>query len=262
LIISIIIIPVSFLGGALLQQAQSSFDTQYSTSSLIDKISSNVLFERLDIDLESLREKGINFFINILTSTAKQIPSFVISIFVMIVSIYYILINWNYLSEKIRKYIPFKNKEKISKDIAYSTKHIVYGYFLIAILEFIVGAIGFWLSGVQYYLLLPSIMALLAFIPGLGPGMVWVPLIIVNLISGDYLTALGVLLTGLTISILIETIFFGKIIGKQAKIHPLIILIGVFGGVPLFGIFGFIIGPLILSYTLKLLEELLENKKY
>jgi len=69
-----------------------------------------------------------------------------------------------------------------------------------------------------------------------------------------------VVITGLIISIFIENFVFAQVVGRQAKIHPLIVLIGVFGGVPLFGIFGFIIGPLLLVYTINLIENAVKGK--
>ena len=66
---------------------------------------------------------------------------------------------------------------------------------------------------------------------------------------------------GLFLSIFIETYLLNHIVEEKAKINPIIRIIGVLGGVPLFGIFGFIIGPLILVYTIKILEEAIEYKK-
>jgi predicted PurR-regulated permease PerM len=99
-----------------------------------------------------------------------------------------------------------------------------------------------------------------AFIPGIGPAMIWVPTFIIQLISGEYFSAITILITGLVISIVIETLLFSKILGDKASIHPLMILIGILGGIPLFGIFGFIIGPLVLAYTVKILEQSLKSK--
>lgn len=174
---------------------------------------------------------------------------------------YYILLRWDTITFTLKELIPFKNKNKVANDIDSSTRGIVYGMLLIAIIEFIVAGAGFYLSGVKAYLLLAALIAFLAFIPGLGPIVVWVPTALVFLASGNYLTALGVIITGCLLTFFIEIVIANKITSKKAKLDPLITLIGVIGGVTLFGLFGVIIGPLVLHYTIKLITEGLHQTK-
>ena len=129
-----------------------------------------------------------------------------------------------------------------------------FSVFIIAILDFVIASIGFYLLGIKSFLLLAAIISILTFIPGLGPGVVWVPLAIFHLLIGNYLVGIGVIFIGLILGVLIETYLQGKIVEEKTKINPLIRFIGVLGGVPVFGIFGFIIGPLILIYTIKILN--------
>ena len=104
-----------------------------------------------------------------------------------------------------------------------------------------------------------GIIFFLAFIPGLGPTIVWAPMAIYYLIVKDYSTMIGVIITGLVLSSFIDTIFRSKILGKRTNLNPFIMLIGILGGIAVFGIFGFIVGPIILIYTIKLLEEALQH---
>ena len=72
---------------------------------------------------------------------------------------------------------------------------------------------------------------------------------------GQYATAGGVLILGLILWIGIEFYFYTKFVGGRSHIHPFILLIGVLGGIGVFGIFGFIIGPLVLVNSIKIIEE-------
>lgn len=253
IILAIFIIPVSIVLITVLNQINYAIDITAVSSAISEKISSMPLLSK--INTEPLIQQGLSYIFNIIKSTILELPFLAISILIAMFGIYYILINWNLLSHTLKKYLPFKNKDEIAYEIANSTKKIVYGYFLIAFIEFIVASIGFSISGVPYALLFAIIIAIFAFIPGIGPGVVWLPLSAYNFIQGNYFTAIGVLITGLIISLVIETFLYVKILGKQSQINPLILLVGIFGGVPLFGIFGFVIGPLVLIYTIKLLEE-------
>lgn len=249
----------SFLVGSLISQASQSLELNELEKNIYSKLSDNKILNSIGLDLESLKERGIELFISILSSNIINLPILIIGILITILSTYYLLVNWEYLSSQLKQFLPFKDKEKVSREISDSTNNIIYGYFLIAIIEFVIGVIGFYFSGVSYYILLPVLMAILAFIPGIGPGLIWAPLGIYHIFQGSYITAIGVIITGLIISVVVETLLFGKIIGNKSKIHPLIILIGIFGGVPIFGIFGFIIGPLVLVYTIKLLKETIKE---
>lgn len=251
LILIIIIIPTAILAGAIANQIKASQD--FNFGSIINKISSLSFLN--NINLDELKEKSLSVLLSLITSVLSYLPYLVLSMLITILGIYYMLINWEYLSNNLESFLPFRDKKRIRNEISNITKNIVYGYLLIALIEFAVAAFGFYISNVDAFLLLAMLIALFAFIPGIGPGVVWMPTSIYYFITNNYPTAIGVLITGLIISILIETFLLGKIVGKKAKIHPLIFLLGVLGGVPLFGIFGFIIGPLILIYSIKLIEE-------
>ena len=258
--IGILIVPIILIGTSLVNQAQDSLDVTNIQSAIDNKIASLKIFERFNIDVIELKERVLEIIISIAGKTVTQIPSIAISLLIMVLATYYMLTNWSILVSKIKEFIPFKNKEKLVVEISKASKQIIFGYMLIASLEFVVAAIGFYIAGISNYLLLPALISMLAFIPGMGPGLVWIPTTLIMFFTGNIFAGVVILITGLTISLLIETMLYGKIIGDRASIHPLIMLIGILGGVPLFGVFGFIIGPLILTYTIKILEESISSK--
>jgi predicted PurR-regulated permease PerM len=67
-------------------------------------------------------------------------------------------------------------------------------------------------------------------------------------------------LTWLIVSFFVETFIATKVLSGQSRIHPLVMLLGIIGGTTLFGLFGFIIGPLILVYTIRLVKELVSSR--
>ena len=251
IIIILIIIPISLVVGTVINQINLS--ENFNFGSLSQKFNSLTFLNKINLD--ALKTNILSLLLSLITSTIAYLPYLIISILIALLGIYYILISWEDLSAHLESLLPFKDKKRVRKEISEITKNIVYGYILIALIEFIVASIGFYISGVGAFLLLASLIALFAFIPGIGPGIVWIPTAIYYLINQNYTTFIGVLITGLIISLLIETFLLGKIVGGKSKIHPLVFLIGVLGGVPIFGIFGFIIGPLILVYSIKIFEE-------
>lgn len=252
----IIILPLGAIIGGIINQANELLNL--STFNIIfEKISSYSLMQKLNINLATLTEKVLTLTISFLSSSVSALPSIVLSLFIAIFGSYYILLNWDYLTLKMEKYLPFENKKRIREEISKITDTLIYGTILIALIEFTIAFNGFLISGVGPYLILPILIFFLAFIPGLGPTLVWLPLAIYYAFTSNYPTAIGVTITGLILNIPIDTILRAKLLGNKIKLNPLIMLIGILGGISLFGIFGFIIGPLILIYTIKLIEETL-----
>lgn len=252
--ILILVIPLILIIGRLVQELSQSLNPE-ALKEAFKSLFSLPLLNQLNIDSHSLAKTIAPHLFSILTYAITEIGLLIIAIFVTLVSTYYILKDWDYFTSALVDYIPFKNKKEISKEIGEATYNIIYGYALIALIEFVISLIGFYLSGVKFFVFLPFLIAIFAFIPGLGPLVIWAPLAAFYVLTNNYPIAIGVIITGLIVSICIDTILAPKLVGKKSKIHPLIMLIGVLGGIALFGIFGFIIGPLILVYTIKLIEE-------
>jgi len=258
IIFLIILIPVSAIIGSMAKQAYNALSNA-NVNAILQKISSSPYLDYLNLDIVSLREKFISIFIDIISSVASYLPSLIVSLVVLIFGMYYMFTNWIILSNSLEKYLPFKNKKDVINDITKTTKGILYGMFIIAIIEFIVAAVGFAILGVDSYLILAAIIFILAFIPNIGPGLVWIPLALINIALGNYSIAIGAIILGLIISIPIDTFLRTKLLGDTSRIHPLIMLLGVLGGLSLFGIFGFVIGPLILLYTIRIIEEAIKT---
>ena len=254
IVIIIVILPLGTITAGIITQANFSL-SQNTFSDFLEKVSTSPLLQSLNIDLEAIKVKIISFVIQLITSAVSYLPFFLLSVFVTLFAMYYILIDWEYLSANLKQFIPFKEKDKTIEEIDRSTKGIIYGMFLIAIIEFIIAFIGFFFSGVKFYLLLPALIFFLAFVPGLGPAAVWVPTAIFYIFAGNYAIAIGVIITGLVLTIGIDTFLINKITSKKSQINPVIMLLGIIGGIAVFGIFGFIIGPLVLAYTIKLVQE-------
>ena len=235
-------------GGSLREFAES-----LSSMSLINYLGLE------NVDFDSLVKQGLSFFISHLTPIISRFASFLISLFILFLGFYTFLLNWDFLSNELKNYLPFKDKKKVGDELANATRSIVYGALLIGLIEFIIAAAGFYLIGVDSYLLLSSLIFFSAFIPGIGPGAIWVPTAIYYLLFGNYFSAVGVIILGLIISFGVDTFFRAKITEKNTSISSLVMLLGIFGGVAVFGLFGFIVGPLILDYTIKLAKEIVNE---
>ena len=153
------------------------------------------------------------------------------------------------------------NKKRILKKVDSTVKSLFYGEIAISLIEAIVASIGFYLIGVDSPLIWGIIVGFVALLPAIGPTIIWAPMAIIYFLLGDITTSILVGLFGLLIlTISLDTIARAKILGLQGHIHPIIILVGVLGGLAAFGVIGLIIGPLILVLLELTLEIYMETR--
>jgi predicted PurR-regulated permease PerM len=148
-----------------------------------------------------LTEKISSYSLSFTYSIIKYIPNLILNLIITIFLTFYFLSDWDNLNKEIKNIIPFKNKEKIIKDFSDTAHNIVFGSLLIAIIEFVISLIGFYLIGINYFIILSCLVAITALIPLIGPGFVWVPLAIIKAIQGNYLAAFLVVILGLILGL-------------------------------------------------------------
>ena len=252
LILIILILPLVLLTDAIVKESVLLYK-----SGTLEKVSDFTLklfgsSVAVNEYLEKSIESSVGYLNKIATNFIISIPNKILTFFIMLFIIFYTLLHGEEYLKKIKGLIPIKNRDKIINYMGKTTRALIYGLFLIAILELLVTAIGFKIVGVSTPILWGILVAILAFIPIVGPAIVWVPLTLIEFFnSGE--KAIGILIVGIILTI-IDNVFRPHIIGAKAGIHPVISLVGVLGGLKLFGIAGIIIGPLLLSLLVSIIE--------
>jgi predicted PurR-regulated permease PerM len=157
--------------------------------------------------------------------------------------------------------MPFspETEEKLFKSSKDVTSSVLYGLILVGLVQGVIIGGGFFIFGVPNALLLTFFAILTGILPIIGPALIWIPVVIYLLIAGNTVPAIGVLVFGLICSS-IDNLLRPIFVSRRTKLNPVVALIGMIGGLFLFGILGVILGPLILSYLLILLD-LYRNKK-
>ena len=191
----------------------------------------------------------------IIQKTYKGVAHFVFVIVITFFSLFYLLIDGKKLLEKIMKISPLRDEYEtrlIGKfnSIARAT---IKGTTLIALLQGFLCGILFWATGVSSPVILGITAAVASVIPSVGSALVWLPTGILMLALGNVWPGIAILFAGAIIS-LTDNILKPKLVGKDTEMHPLLILFSTLGGIALFGISGFIIGPVIMSFFIVLWE--------
>ncbi|MBA7583019.1 hypothetical protein ES708_24957 [subsurface metagenome] len=117
-----------------------------------------------------------------------------------------------------------------------------------------IGAVLFFALGIPGSVLIGVLFLVLAAIPGLGPAVIWLPTTLILFALGNYLQAAIMLVIGGGLIPLVDYLLRPRLVGKDTQLHPLLVFIGVLGGVSLFGIWGLLFGPLAMSVAVTLLS--------
>lgn len=176
-----------------------------------------------------------------------RIPKRLLDVFITFFMIFFLLRDGKKFVKAIEEAAPLKKnfRKKIFEQLHEVTRAIIYGIFVIAVVEGVLGAITFKLFDVSSPILWGLAIFILALLPAIGGAVIWVPAMLIKFYAGKPLLGIGILIGGIIISS-IDTFLKPKVIGDKAKVHPILILLGVLGGLSLFSIIGVIIGPLIL----------------
>lgn len=225
-------------------------------------INPQVILDNLTAFITSLEEKlGFNLFTpanlsglpkigtDILHILGNSIYSFVINIVVILFVLYYMLYSNDEFEKSIREILPFKeeNKQILAEESRLIIQANTIGIPLMAIIQGIFAYFGYLIFGVENAIMYAILTSFATILPLVGTMIVWIPLGIGLLLNGDYVHGIGLIIYGLVIIGGVDNIARLLLQKKLADIHPLITVFGVLIGLPMFGFWGIIFGPLILS---------------
>ena len=121
----------------------------------------------------------------------------------------------------------------------------VKGNIIIAVIQGTIGGVTFWLLGIQAALLWGVLMTFLSMLPAVGSALVWVPVAGYLLLSGADAEGVILILVGVGVIGLVDNLLRPSLVGKDTRLPDYVVLVSTVGGMSLFGINGFVIGPLI-----------------
>jgi predicted PurR-regulated permease PerM len=150
--------------------------------------------------------------------------------------------------------LPDEEDELILRRLALAVRSVATGIVLMAIIQGVLTGFGFWALGFERAILWGVIAAFGALIPGVGTTIVFIPAILFSVFTGSYLVAIGLAVWGMLAVGLIDNLLGPYLMSRGTAMHPFIILLSVLGGISVFGPIGFIVGPVVTSLFMVLLE--------
>ncbi len=188
----------------------------------------------------------------LLTGTANFVTNLLLMFFVL----YYMLIHGRKMEKYLNEFIPLKGKNRamLSSETELMIRANAIGIPLLAVIQGLVAALGYYIFGINDVMVWAFLTGVASLIPIIGTGLVWIPLIIYLLASGDTWQGIGLGIYSVAIIGNIDYVARITLLRKIGDVHPLVTIFGVIVGISLFGFLGLIFGPLLISYFIVLIK--------
>lgn len=172
---------------------------------------------------------------------------FVIGLGVMLYLLFFLLRDGDSLLRRVKGAVPLRSEQKTLLLIRISVvvRATVKGGIVVAFLQGMLGGLAFWFLGIPAALLWAVVMAFLSLLPSVGAAIVWGPVALYLLATGSIWQGLFLIGYGVLVIGLVDNLLRPFLVGKSTKLPDYIVLLSTFGGIGIFGLNGFILGPLI-----------------
>jgi len=190
------------------------------------------------------------------TSLAGNIARTLLLLFVFIYSLFFLIRDGDKALLSLTGAIPLPKEDKaaIIDKFASVRRATLKSTFIIGGVQGAIGTILFLALGIPGAVLFGVLFLVLAAIPGLGPAVIWLPTTVILFVLGKYPHGAIMLVIGGGVIPLVDYVLRPRLVGKDTQLHPLLVFIGVLGGVALFGIWGLLFGPLAMSVAVTLVD--------
>lgn len=246
----VIVVPAYFLTLALAKQT-AVFIRDFQANTLVQVNDFLSKFFGSGADVAQLLNKALvqaqDFIVNSAISIVGSLADFIIGLFILFFTLYYGFVSGRDWLGGFREFLPLNpvRKEHLIREVQSVTMAVIYGMILGSVLHGALGGLGFYVLGLKNPVFWGFVMTILAFLPVVGPALVWMPAGALLIVRGAYLEGIGLLAYCFIYAFLIDSVLRPRIVSDKAKIHPLVAVVGVLGGLRAFGVLGIIIGPLV-----------------
>lgn len=187
---------------------------------------------------------------------------FIVSFFIMLYLLFFFLRDGAELARKVRAAVPLQEQQKRRLQLKFNrvVRATVKGNLLVAVTQGALGGLIFWFLDVPSVLLWAVLMAFLSLLPAVGAGIVWVPVAAFFLLTGAIWQGVVLVLFGVLVIGLVDNLLRPLLVGKDTRMPDYMILVSTLGGLAIFGLNGFVIGPLIAALFMSSWDIFIETK--
>ncbi len=267
----IILVPLTTVGTLLVKESINLYGSINTSDSPINQtIQETITFLRNNSFTKTLRinqpflsdkisefaKTGLASIFASLTNLTQNSVTFIAMFILMLYTLFFFLRDGEKILQKLMRIFPLGDKYEtlLYKKFTSTANAAIKGTIVIGSVQGTLGAIVFSIAGIQGAILWGIVMAFFSIIPGAGSSIIWLPAAIIMFLTGNIWQGVMILIVGALVISTIDNFLRPILVGKDIQMHPIIILFSTLGGIALFGISGFVIGPVIASLFLAFWE--------
>jgi predicted PurR-regulated permease PerM len=192
-------------------------------------------------------KQGSQFFATQALSIGQNTFDFVMGFFIMLYLLFFFLRDGSALGRRMTDTLPLEGdiKRDLSSKFIIVIRATVKGNVVVAMVQGALGGLIFWILDIHAPVLWGTVMAFLSLLPAIGAAIVWLPVAIYFLVTGAVLNGLLLAAFGVLVIGLVDNVLRPLLVGKDTKLPDYVVLMSTIGGMALFGLNGFVIGPVI-----------------
>jgi predicted PurR-regulated permease PerM len=267
-----LLIPIYAVVGLIGQQAVELYDSaEEKSQEILDRVEGGFLDDVRDsrivqalnlneIDWESLLKQGAqkigNLIGTVINRTSRGILELFGTLLVMLFTMFYFFRDGKDLVQELRRLSPLEEsyEEKLVSRFLTTSQATVKGTLLIGLIQGTMGALTLLAFGVGTWLLWGLVMVILSIMPMVGTGLVLIPAGVFKIIQGNTWQGIGIFLVSLVIISNVDNLIRPRLVGRSSGMHELMVFFSTLGGIAIFGVLGFIVGPIIGALLLAVLD--------
>ena len=263
LCIVVVVIPVLLVLTSFVQEGANVYarieSGEIDLNNYLDRVRTALpaaqrLMDWLELDMAALEQRATSGALAASGFAAKNALllgqgtfQFFLNLGLMLYMSFFLLRDGARLVDLLQRALPLGDERErlLFKKFAEVTRATVKGNLVVAVVQGALGGIIFWLLDIPAPILWAVAMAVVSLIPAVGAGLIWLPFSIYLFITGDFGSGLILIIYGVVVIGLTDNILRPLLVGRDTKLPDWLVLLSTLGGLTLFGINGFVIGPLI-----------------
>ncbi len=263
-VLIIVLIPLGLIGYVLYSEFANLYSNVTSGAVSLDQ---STIIDHLPASLHNIGQTFFNDLNSRLSHVAgstvqsiagvlSNVANFFIAAFLVFFALFYFLRDGEKLKGLFINIFPLSqlHESKLVDKIEQAISGVVKGSFLVALIQGVVALVGFLIFGVPQPFLWASFTVLAALVPTFGTSLALIPAVLYLLLTGHTGAAIGMVIWGAVAVGSIDNFISPRLIGSRTNLHPLVVLFAVVGGLQLFGVLGFLLGPIVMAIFMALLE--------
>jgi predicted PurR-regulated permease PerM len=263
LCIIVVVIPVLLILSSFVEQGANVYariqSGEINPNDYLDRVRTALpavqrVMDWLELDLAALEERATSGALAASGFAARNVFSlgqttfqFILSLGLMLYMTFFLLRDGARLVDLIARALPLGDERErlLFAKFAEVTRATVKGNLVVAVVQGALGGVIFWILDVPGPILWAVAMAIVSLIPAVGAGLIWLPFSIYLFITGEVGSGLTLIIYGLVVIGLADNILRPLLVGRDTKLPDWLVLLSTLGGISMFGINGFVIGPLV-----------------